>query len=210
MKAIQIGGLMPTRTVSRKTEEPGALKRLNQTEQAKLLCQLLDAHPGLRAEAEALALLMITEVDPEAVAEEVTWAFQGFDQEEVWSRSGPDPVGGYTEPVEAADEICGERFEPFLDKLERLLSMGQMVSAQAQVKGLLLGLSRLEGHMPEEAEDFPTESGAFQVLEIWIKKAPADSDSILLTWINQELPEDWATHLESLWRGLRSRAGKSR
>ncbi len=201
---------MPARTVSRKAKESGALKRLGPVEEGKLLSRLLEVHPELRAEAEAMALEMITTVDPEAVAEEVTWAFQGFDQEEVWDRSGPDQFGGYTEPGEAADEICEEKLEPFMNELQRLLEMGQMEPALAQVQGMLLGLSRLKDDLPEDAADFPTESGAYRVLETWAKVAPAGSEPSLVKWIQQELPADWASHLEPLWRGLRHRTGKSR
>ena len=201
---------MPARTASRKASVSGALKRLGPVEESTLLSRLLQAHPELRAEAEGMALEMITTVDPEAVAEEVAWAFQGFDQDEVWDRSGPDRFGGYTEPGEAADAICEEKFEPFMDELQRLLEMGQMESALAQVQGMLLGLSRLKDDLPEDAADFPTESGAFRVLEVWAKAAPAGSDPSLLDWIKRELPADWASHLESLWRGLRHRTGKPR
>jgi len=196
---------MATKTASRKTKDTGALKRLGQGEQVQLLSQLLEAHPELQAEAEALAQKMITTVDPKAVAEDVAWAFQGFDQEEIWDRSGSDRFGGYTEPVEAAGQICEERFEPYIEELERLMSMAQMEAALAQVKGLLLGLYRLKGELPPDAEDFPSESGAFCVLDTWAKKAPANSDPSLVAWIEKELP-DWASHLEPLWRGLSNRA----
>jgi len=200
---------MPAKTVSRKARESSALKRLGQAEEAKLLSLLLKAHPELRAEAETLALGMITAVDPEAVAEEVTWAFQGIDQDEIWGRSGPDRFGGYTDPGEAADEICEETFEPFLNELQRLLEMGQMESALAQVQGLLLGLSRLKDELPDDAQEYPSESGALCVLEAWAKAAPVGSEPALVQWIQQEFPADWASHLETLWRGLRHRAGKS-
>lgn len=201
---------MPTRTPSRKATESGALKRLGQAEEAKLLSLLLKAHPELRAEAESLALEMITTVDLEAVADEVAWAFEGIDQDRIWERSGPDPLGGYTDPGEAADEICEETFEPFLKELKRLLDMGQMEPALAQVKGLLLGLSRLRDELPEDAREYPSESGAFAVLQTWAKTAPTGSEPGLVEWMHQELPGDWGSHMERVWRDLRHRAGKSR
>jgi hypothetical protein len=85
-----------------------------------------------------------------------------------------------------------------------------MESALAQVKGLLLGLSRLKDELPEDAQDYPSESAAFTVLESWAKKAPADSESALVEWMHQELPANWASHMERLWRDLRHRTGKSR
>lgn len=201
---------MPTRTPSRKPRGSGALKRLGQAEESKLLSLLLKAHPELWAEAETLALELITTVDPESVADKVAWAFEGIDQDRIWERSGPDPYGGYTDPGEAADEICEETFEPFLNELKRLLDMGKIESALAQVKGLLLGLSRLKAELPEDAQEYPAESGAFNVLQAWAKSAPAGSEPALVDWMHQGLPADWASHMESLWRDLRHRPGKSR
>jgi hypothetical protein len=201
---------MATRTPSRRAKADGALKHLGQAEQIKLLSLLLKTHPELQVEAEALALNLITAVDLEAVAEEVVWAFQGFDQEEIWDRSGGDRHGGYTEPAEAAGEICEERFEPLMARLERLLAMGQMEAALAQVKGLLLGLYRLEAELPPDAEDFPSETGAFRVLEAWVKNAPKEMDPALAEWLRFEGPVDWSSHLETLWRGLQVRFRKPR
>jgi hypothetical protein len=201
---------MPTTTPSRRAKVSGALKRLGQAEQIKLLSMLLKAHPELEDEAEALAVKMITAVDPETVAAEVVSAFYGFDQKEIWDRSGKDRFGSNTGPTKAAGEICGERFEPLMEPLERLISMGQMEAALFQVKGLLNGLYRLEALVPQEAEDFPLKVGVLRVLQAWAKKAPEDLDPSLAEWFSNESPVDWASHLETLWRGLRVRSRKPR
>ena len=202
---------MPTRTPSRRAKVSGALKRLGHLEQIKLLSLLLNAHPELQDEAEALAVKIITTVDPETVAAEVVWAFHGFDQKEIWERSSKVRVGGYIDPVRAAGAaICGERFEPLMEELERLISMGQMEAALAQVKGLLNGLYRLQALVPPEVEDFPSRTGALRVLEVWAKKAPEELDQSLADWFRLESPVDWASHLETLWRSFRGRYGKPR
>lgn len=165
--------------------------------------------PALEKDAEALALGAITAVDPEAVAEEVGWQFEGIDQDDLWEHSGHDRFGGYTEPWDAASEICEERLAPFLEKLERLLSMGLMQPALDQVKGMLLGLHRIQGHLPLDAQDYPSESGAYVVLESWAVKGPVGEDQALLGWIKEALPE-WVGHLESVWGPIRERAMKAR
>ena len=202
---------MPTRTPSRRTKVSSALNRLAQVEQIQLLSLLLKAHPELQDEAEALAVKIIITVDPEAVAAEVVSAFHGFDVMEIWDRSGKNQVGGYVAPPRATGlKICEERFEPLMEALERLISMGQMEAALSQVKGLLKGLYRIEALVPQEAEDFPLEVGAARVLEAWAKKAPEGLDSSLADWFSCESPTDWASHLETLWRGLRYRFRKPR
>ena len=202
---------MPTRTPSRRAKVSAALNRLGQAEQIKLLSLLLKAHPELQDEAEALAVKIITTVDPEAVAAEVVWAFQGFDQQEIWDWSGKDKVGGFVDPRRSAGaKICEERFEPLMEALERLISLGQMEAALLQVKGLLNGLYRLEALVPPEAGDFPSKTGPFRVLEVWAKKAPEDLDQSLADWFSSESPVDWASDLETLWRSLRRRFRKPR
>jgi hypothetical protein len=184
---------------------------LEQVEQIKLLALLLKAHPELQDEAEALAVKIITTVNPETVAAEVVWAFQGFDQKEIWDRAGKDHVGGFVDPRRAAGaKICEERFEPLMEALERLISMGQMEAALAQVKGLLTGLYRLEALVPPEAGDFPSKTGAFRVLEAWAEKAPEGLDQSLTDWFSSESPVDWASDLETFWRSLRRRFRKPR
>ena len=131
---------MPPRTPSRRAKVSAALNRLGQVEQLKLLSLLLKAHPELQDEAEALAVKIITTVDPEAIAAEVVWAFKGFDQQEIRDRSAKDKVGGFVDPRRSAGaKICEERFEPLMGALERLISLGQMEAALVQVKGLLNG-----------------------------------------------------------------------
>ena len=202
---------MPPRTPSRRAKVSAALNRLGQAEQLKLLSLLLKAHPELQDEAEALAVKIITTVDPEAIAAEVVWAFKGFDQQEIRDRSAKDKVGGFVDPRRSAGaKICEERFEPLMGALERLISLGQMEAALVQVKGLLNGLYRLECLVPPEVGDFPSKTGAFRVLEAWAKKAPEDLDQSLTDWFGSESPVDWASDLEIYWRSLRRRFRKLR
>lgn len=111
--------------------------------------------------------------------------------------------------VQVGGKICEERFEPFMEGLERLISMGQMKAGLAQVKGLVSGLYHLTG-FPPEAEDFPLRTGAFRVLEVWAKQAPEDLNPAIAEWFQFEAPVEWASNLEYLWRGLRVRFNKPR
>lgn len=202
---------MATSAPLRRPKASGAMKRLDPAEQIQLLSQLLKAHPELRAEAEAMALAMITNVGPATVADAVVQAFRGFGQAEILQRARKDlPEGGYFDPVKVAIKICEEKFEPFMEGLERLISMGEMKAGLAQVKGMLHGLYDIGAGFPQEADEFRLKIGAFHVLEVWAKKAPEDLNPALAEWFQFEAPVDWASHLELLWRGLRGRFGKPR
>lgn len=197
---------MPRKAMSR--TNPSALACLGSEESAQVLTLLLKNHPQLRDEADALALRMITAVEPKCVADDLVFAFEDIEQEDIWDHSGADRYGGYTDPGEAADDLCEERLRPFHEELERLFAMGLAEPALAQVKGMLLGLHQAKATLPPDAEEYPAESGAFSVLEAWVRHTPAEADPQLMAWIAKELP-DWAAHLENTKVLLRKPAGKA-
>jgi hypothetical protein len=188
-------------------ESPGALERLTTEETARLLPLLFKRHPELRDEAESLAMMLITMVVPEEVANDLEFAFGGITQEDIWDRSGSDSTGGYTEPGEAADGLCDEALAPFLDALERLLEMGMGVPALAQVKGILLGFHNLKGELPPDAEDYTTECGIYEVLEAWADGRPAKADAALLAWVSEAIPE-WLEDIEQNLAAIRKRSAQ--
>jgi hypothetical protein len=190
-------------------ETVSALDRLGPEEAARLLPQLLKSHPELRIEIEALALKLITTVDPEEVADDLEFEFSGIHQEEIWDRSGSDSDGSYTAPDEAAGQLCEEALAPFLEDLRRLLSMGQADSALAQVKGMILGLHNLKGQLPPDAEDYPSESGLYEVLETWVEGRPVLADKPVLAWVAEVLP-DWRGDVEKNLEHIRKRIANAR
>jgi hypothetical protein len=198
---------MPRKANPRETVS--ALDRLGPEEAARLLPQLLKGHPELRTEIEALALKLITTVDPEEVADDLEFEFSGIHQEEIWDRSGSDSYGGYTAPDEAAGQLCEEALAPFLKDLSRLLSMGQADPALAQVKGMILGLHNLKGQLPPDAEDYPSDSGLYEVLETWVEGRPVVADKPLLAWVAEVLP-DWRQDVAENLEHIRKRAANDR
>jgi len=182
---------MPRRPDPRKSTR--ALDRLGPDETARLLPQLLGLHPELREEAEALALRMITAVDPEDVAEAMEFAFSGIAQEE-----GGNSGGG---------AFCEAALAPFLKGLERLLAMAQAEPALAQAKGMILGLHDLKRQLPPDAEDYCSGRGLREVLEAWVRGRPAAADAPLLAWVGEVLP-DWRGDVAPTLARLRQPAGR--
>jgi len=189
--------------------QPSALERLSTNESASLWSQMLKRHPELRAEAEVLALEMITKVNSEGVAEDVVFALEDIQQEDIWGRSGSDQYGGYVDPGEAAYELCEEALDPFLEELKRLLTMGLEAPALAQVQGMLLGLHALEGKLLADAEEYPGDGGIYGVLGTWVEASPASADDALLAWVDQELP-DWAEDVRNRLSSKRKPTRKAR
>ena len=72
-----------------------------------MLRALLARHPGMAVEAERLAKSMVTDVDVEAIAEDVEQAVLDLDLDDLNARAGRKRWG-YVEPTEAAWELLEE------------------------------------------------------------------------------------------------------
>lgn len=195
-------------TVRRRAKPPrdqrGLVDALEAREAKELLGRLLDARPELVQEAAALAGRDLGAVSVKRVAGEVARAVGALGIEDVWSRSGPQPDGGYVEPIEAAWSVLEAAIDPFLRDLERRIQLGREPEALAICQGVLLGLYRveqaegdefLEGHAP----DHLGEAAAF-VVETWKRgrgrekpRGPLDRDS-MRAFFREELPE-WKSFL---------------
>jgi hypothetical protein len=120
------------------------LARLTPQEGAGVLRTILERHPELAAEADEIAKATVTDVDAEAVAEDVEQAVLALDLSELNSRAGRQEWG-YVEPAEAAWEILAEAIDPFLDDVKRHIELGFEAAALATCSGIVLGLYRCRG-----------------------------------------------------------------
>lgn len=77
---------------------------LKPAESAVVLRSLLERHPELVAEAGEIARATVSDVDAEAVAEQVERAVVDVDLDDLNSRAGRQSWG-YVEPTEAAWEL---------------------------------------------------------------------------------------------------------
>jgi hypothetical protein len=137
------------------------LDRLESAECAAVLRALLDRHPELAGEAEEIARRAVTDVDAEAVADEVEEAILSRDLDELDGRAGRKSWG-YVDPSEAAWEILEEALDPFVEQMKRHVDLGFEAAATSTCEGIVLGLCRCRGHGAEAvlgyAEDFPAEA----------------------------------------------------
>jgi hypothetical protein len=137
------------------------LARLSPQEGAGVLRTILERHPELAGEAEEIAKATVTDVDAEAVAEDVEQAVLDLDLGELNSRAGRQEWG-YVEPAEAAWEILAEAIDPFLDDMKRHIELGFEAAASATCAGIVLGLYRCRGKSSDQllgwAEDFPADA----------------------------------------------------
>ncbi|MGH7822517.1 MAG: hypothetical protein ACREQ9_22375, partial [Candidatus Binatia bacterium] len=114
-----------------------------------MLRSLLDRHPELGAEAEEIARATLTDVDVDAVAENVEQAVLDLDLDDLNSRAGRHSWG-YVEPTEAAWELLGEAIEPFLEEMNRHIELAFEAAATRTCAGIVLGLYRCRGKTPDQ------------------------------------------------------------
>ena len=145
----------------RRTRKCKVLEQLTPEEGAGVLRSLLEHHPELVSEAENMARATVTDVDPDAVAEDIEQVVSDLDSEELNARTRRKSWG-YVEPIEAAWEILEESVEPFLEKMRRHIALGFEAAAVATCAGIVLGLYRCRGKGSDQllgwAEDFPAEA----------------------------------------------------
>jgi hypothetical protein len=152
--------------------EAGArlLERLKPGEAAIVLRRLLEAHPDLSSEADAMARLLLQQLEYEDVAAEIEDEIRALDYEDLNARAGSHEWG-YVEPSEAAGEILEETVKPFLDDMKRHIELGLEAEALEICKGMVLGFYRLSerevGDVLGWAPDFPAEA-ARNALVVWL------------------------------------------
>lgn len=201
-------------------ERRSLVDALDATEAKRLLGSLLDARPELLAETAALADSQLGAVSMEDVADDVAFALEELQVEDIWERSGTQSDGSYVEPIEAAWTVVEEAAAPFVEDLRRRILLGREEEALAICQGALLGLYRvsqasgeredgfLEGHAPDSIK-----GAARLVVEAWKKGAArarsgwarrARDWSAMQEFVSEALPE-WRSFLTWLFGRAPSR-----
>jgi hypothetical protein len=191
-------------TSARTKPRPGqVLSRLQGGEAADVLRALLKRHPELAAEAERLAKSVVTDLDVEAVADDVEQAVLDLDLDDLNERAGRKRWG-YVEPTEAAWELLEAAVAPYLDEMRRRIELGLEAAAVAACQGIVSGLYRCQGQTTDKvlgwAEDFPAESAGEAVATL----ARASAAKHRRTWrlpvaFKEQVPE-WADLIDRATR----------
>jgi hypothetical protein len=190
------------------SKKRGALDRLSGEEAATLLRVLLERHPELAKEVEALAGSVIGDVSVEDVADAVEDEVRALDLDDLNSRAGRHAYG-YVEPSQAAWDLVEEAVMPFIEDMKRRAEAGQDEAALATCVGVVLGLYRLRDNDRDEflgwAVDSPDEMAGEAVVTLRkalraAKRHRGSRESpVPLPAILRDTAPAWADMLERCW-----------
>jgi len=162
------------------------LDTMSPGELAVVLRDLLNDHPDLRPEAEAIAVETVSSPSVEDIAEEVLDAVTSLDLDSLNDRAGSHSWG-YVGPTEAAWELLQEAVEDVVADMKRRMELGLDTAAEAICRGIVAGLHKAKDVGSDGplgwAEDFPAEQACHVVAELIrtcpVEKRPAVRDRLV-------------------------------
>ena len=159
------------------TKKKDILAAISPDEAVVVLNELVK-DPRIRKRAEEIALAVVSDVDIDAVAEEVFYELDSIAVEDVWDNSGATR-DGYIDPGEYAWELFEDALEPFEQHLHKCQGLSLVKQAKHQCMGILKGVSRFERESKSEFKDWAVdapEENMERVFEEWKKKSNNPKD----------------------------------
>jgi hypothetical protein len=148
------------------------LESLTDQQKTQLIQRLYERDEGMRQALLEEAGHVLSEIDPDEIAEDVFFALDLIDVETLWDKSGPGREG-YVSPDDQALNMIEEELEPFVSQVWQYLQLDMPTEAKTYMQGVLLGLYRFHRESTSEfrswASDIPRE--LFDLLQDkWRKK----------------------------------------
>ena len=94
------------------------INQLSPQDALVVLKALADSDASLARRIAEIATEHLSEVDPQDVAEEIYYALESLQVEDVWDKAG-STRDGYVEPYEVVDEMIDGAMAPHFDELVR-------------------------------------------------------------------------------------------
>jgi hypothetical protein len=148
------------------------LESLTDQQKTQLIQRLYERDEGMRQALLEEAGHVLTDIDPDEIAEDAFFVLDLIDVETLWDKSGPGRKG-YVSPDDQALNMIEEELEPFVSQVWQYLQLDMPTEAKTYMQGILLGLYRFDRESNSEfrswASDIPRE--LFDLLkDKWRKK----------------------------------------
>ena len=168
------------------------INQLSSQDALAVLKTLADGDTQLAKHIAEIAIEYLSEVDVDDVAEEVYYALESLQVENVWDRSGSTRYG-YVEPYEVVDEMIDGAMAPYFDELVRYQKLKMDDEAMSFCKGLLSGLYRFEYECKTEFRQWAPDCAsnyAEEVLGKWQAKCVSqEALDEMNAFIQKQLPK---------------------
>jgi hypothetical protein len=173
------------------------IKNLTPEQALAVLMRLSGKESGIRDAVLAEAQNVLSEVDPDDVAEDVYFVLDSIDVHDCWDKAGSSR-DGYTSPEEAAVELIEEELQPYFDQLGRYRELGMTKQEHAYCKGVILGIYRYEQESKSEFRDWSIDipvDCAGSLLDEWRERCQnSRSKAAMDDFIRERCPK-WAKYL---------------
>ena len=136
-----------------KNEKQNLLDAINPHDAVQILRILYAEDEKIAARIERVAHEYLSEVDVDAIAEDVYSELDNLQVEELWDRSGRSHEG-HSEPGEMAYEMLGEIVELFLADMEKYQKLAKFKEANLYCMGILKGIDRYEKESKSKFKDW--------------------------------------------------------
>ena len=152
---------------------------LNKDEASQVLKALLEEDPLLAKKIYEAAMKVTANVDADDVMDQVFWALDVLDMDDLNNRSGRTRYG-YVDPNDAAWELFEEALDPFIDEMKKSQQRVMSHTAKAQCIGIIRGLWKYEEESSSDIKDWMVDApGEYieRVVDEWRKGSPDSSDA---------------------------------
>jgi len=155
------------------------IDEINEEEAYIILKRLTDEDNDIKKRVEKIALDYLKDVDIDEIVENVFDELDSIRVEDLWDQSG-NTRDGYVDPNERAWEMFEEQLEPFIEQMEKYLSLSMYLEAKRYCVGILKGIYKFEKDATTEFADWAVDAphNYFDVVYDKWKKKHKDQDDI--------------------------------
>ena len=140
--------------------------------------RVCEENPNLLKKAYNIAVALTDNVDESRVMNDVYYALNALDVDDLYSRSGRTRYG-YAEPHEVSWEMFEEAISPFIDEMKKLQNRNQPAAAKTYCIGIIKGLWRFDEDSSSDFKDWACDAPheyVSTVVDEWEKGNPSDDD----------------------------------
>ena len=173
------------------------ISKLTPQQALEVVMRLSDKGGAIRDAVVAEAGNVLSEIDLDQTADEVSFVLDSVDVQDCWNRAGRSR-DGYTSPEEAAVELVEEQLQPYFDQAGRYHDLGMTEVEATYCRGVIVGIYRYEHESKSEfrewSVDIPLEC-AGNLLTRWRERNQNSAFNAAMDAFIRDRCPNWARYL---------------